>query len=143
MSLASSELGNLNCFFDRNKIIFQRRPFERTDLFLQLKFSVKIFGCVVIRVHLATKLRCYTKTIAHHFISLVLRHIDREEASMCLRERSIVHTAAQIDLMLVVEIRGINRKAATTPDELQVTRSLSIIECIKYAPESSNDLIRG
>ena len=112
-------------------------------MFLRLKFSVKIFGCVVIRVHLATELRCYTKTIAHHFISLVLRHIDREEASMCLRERSFVHTAAQIDLMLVVEIRGIDWKAATTPDELQVSRSLSFIECIEYAPESYYDLIRG
>ena len=62
---------------------------------------------------------------------------------MSLRERSIVHTAAQIDLMLVVEIRGIDWKAATTPDELQVSRSLSFIECIEYAPESNNDLISG
>ena len=85
----------------------------------QYRFSsVQVFSCVVICVHLATELAGRIDAVPHDLVRLVVRHIELEEASMCLWEGILVHSIHQANLVLVAEIRKIDWKTGTAPNEL-------------------------
>lgn len=108
----------------------------------QYRFSsVQVFSCVVICVHLATELAGRIDAVPTDLVRLVIRHIELEEASMGLWEGILVHSTDQADLMLVAEIRKIDWKAAASPNELEVSSALLIVEGLKDTPEATNDFV--
>ena len=60
---------------------------------------------------------------------------------MSLRERLTVHTSHETHLVLVAQARQVDRQAATTPNELQVSTSFNIAPGLKHAPESWDNLV--
>ena len=95
-------------------------------------------GCTV-SVDLTAHSDGREQLVPHHLVSLVLGHVNREEASVSLRESRFVHAPAQRDRMLLLQALNVDWQAGATPDELQVRLPLVVIVGSHDSPEALDD----
>lgn len=48
------------------------------------------------------------QSFSHNLVGLVLRHIDREETGVSMRETSLIHARAYMNPMLLLQILGVD-----------------------------------
>jgi len=104
-----------------------------------LRGSVEIFSRIVVGVHLTAESASSVDAVSHHFICLVVGHVDLEEAGMGLRESVFVHVTHQPNLVLVTQIAQVNWEATTSPNKLEISLTLLVVEGFKDPPEARDD----
>ena len=75
-----------------------------------------------------------------HFIVLVERNVQLEEARVRLGEAGVAHALQEVDLVLLA-VREVDWQAVPAPDELEVELALLVGELLEDAPETLDDLV--
>ena len=108
---------------------------------LRNKYITSILSeVVIVGIDTAAELRCLDQPLPTHFIRLVERYVQLEEAGVRLREALIIPAIIKAKLMLSLG-REVKWQTIATPDEFEIRRTLLRSKFCKDAPEAFDDLM--